>query len=272
MKKGVLLFFALLFAAASAAGGYYLYKNHIRIPTTGFAGLDKWREKRVGVYLNDFGELTRYRSDNQRIKETQAKVDAVFFGDSIMDYWDLKQSFPGKAYISRGISGQTTSQMLVRFQQDVVELKPQVVVILASNNDLAGITGPMQVEDIMANYASLAAIAKDNNITVIFISMLPLHDYTPESKEYFSQRPLERIREINTELKAFAASRGIPYVNAHSVLLDDSGKLKAEYAQDGLHPNTAGYAAIVPLVDAALASAFSARNTTTRENRRSVAD
>ncbi len=111
----------------------------------------------------------------------------MFFGDSITDMWKLEDSFPGKPYINRGIGGQTTPQMLVRFRQDVIDLHPKVVVILAGTNDIAGNTGPMRDEDIEANYASFAELARVHGIRVVYSSVLPVHNYTERSKDFFAQ-------------------------------------------------------------------------------------
>jgi hypothetical protein len=125
------------------------------IPSTGFPGLDQYRASRIAVFTDDFGQLARYRDANAALKPAAAgESRVVFFGDSITDNWPLDECFPGKPYINRGIGGQTTPQMLVRFRQDVIELDPKVVVILAGTNDIAGNTGPMRLEDIEANYAS----------------------------------------------------------------------------------------------------------------------
>ena len=125
------------------------------------SSFDEWRKSRVNIYMNDFAELQRYRSANnalQSVKPENGRV--VFFGDSITDIWKLDESFPGKPYVNRGIGGQTTPQMLIRFRQDVIELHPAVVVILAGTNDIAGNTGPMRLEEIEANYASMAELAR----------------------------------------------------------------------------------------------------------------
>jgi lysophospholipase L1-like esterase len=140
---------------------------------------------RVNILLNDFAELQRYRSANsalQSVKPENGRV--VFFGDSITDFWKLDEAFPGKPYVNRGISGQTTPQMLIRFRPAVIELKPAVVVILAGTNDIAGNTGPMTVEETEANYASIAELARAHDIKLVFSSILPVHNYTPESRNF----------------------------------------------------------------------------------------
>ena len=130
----------------------------------------------------------------------------MFFGDSITDIWKLEDYFPGKPYLNRGIGGQTTPQMLVRFRQDVIDLHPSVVVILAGTNDIAGNTGPMSLETIEANYSSLAELARAHNIRVVFSSVLPVHNYTPKSQDFFAQRSPEKILALNRWLKDYCAA------------------------------------------------------------------
>src|SRR5271168_1820887 len=174
------------------------------IPSTGFPGLDQYRGSRIAIFTDDFGQLARYRTANAEMKRPKPEEDrVVFFGDSITDLWHLDESFPGKPYINRGIGGQTTPQMLVRFRQDVVNLHPKVVVILAGTNDIAGNTGPMRLEDIEANYASFADLGRANNIRVVFSSVLPVHNYTPQSQNAFAQRPPAKILELNGWLKSY---------------------------------------------------------------------
>src|ERR1700723_1555632 len=148
------------------------------IPSTGFPGLDQYRASRIAVFTDDFGQLARYRDANTALKPpAPGENRVVFFGDSITDIWHLNEYFPGKPYINRGIGGQTTPQMLVRFRQDVIALQPKVVVILAGTNDIAGNTGPMRLEDTESNIAVMAEMAAQNHIQVVLCSVLPAFDY-----------------------------------------------------------------------------------------------
>ena len=227
------------------------------IPSTGFAGLDQYRASRIAMFYNDYGQLNRYRGTNGSLHAMPLpKVRVVFFGDSITDIWKLENYFPGKPYENRGIGGQTTPQMLVRFRQDVIELHPQVVVILAGTNDIAGNTGPMLSEDIEANLTSMATLAKANQIRVVFASVLPVHNYTEKSKDFFAQRPGERILELNSWLKKYCSENDLAYLDYFSALVDDKGLLKKELADDGLHPNAAGFKIMAPLAEAAIAKAM----------------
>jgi lysophospholipase L1-like esterase len=227
------------------------------IPSTGFAGLDQYRASRIAMFTDDYGQLSRYRAANESLgapKPGENRV--VFFGDSITDIWKLEDYFPGKPYVNRGIGGQTTPQMLVRFRQDVIDLQPKVVVILAGTNDIAGNTGPMRNEDIEANFASFAELARVHGIKVVYSSILPVHNYTEKSKDFFAQRPQTRILQLNDWLKKYCAENHMVYLDYFSVLVDDKGMLKKDLADDGLHPNAEGYKIMAPLAEAAIQKAM----------------
>jgi len=229
----------------------------VTVPPTGFPGLDHYRASRIKVYMNDFGELARYRDANNALPppgDGQQRVVARRY--LRRDGWKIEESFPGKPYVNRGIGGQTTSQMLVRFRQDVVRLRPKVVVILAGTNDIAGNSGPIADQDIEANYSGIAELAKANSIRVIFSSVLPVNNYTQRAEEFFAQRPRERILSLNRWLKDYCESNRLFYLDYFSVVVDEKGMLKRELADDGLHPNKAGYAVMAPLAEKAIAKAL----------------
>jgi acyl-CoA thioesterase I len=227
------------------------------IPPTGFPGLDQYRASHIAIFTDDFGQLARYRDADASLKPPPTGENrVVFFGDSITDMWKLEEYFPGKPYINRGIGGQTTPQMLVRFREDVIDLQPKVVVILAGTNDIAGNTGPMRLEDIEANYASFAELARAHDIRVVFSSVLPVHNYTPNSQNFFAQRSPEKILELNRWLKTYCAANGFVYLHYFSAMVDDKGLLKRGLADDGLHPNLAGYKLMAPLAEAAIEKAL----------------
>jgi lysophospholipase L1-like esterase len=229
------------------------------IPSTGFPGLDQYRASRIAMFTDDYGQLARYRTANAALKEPEhGDRRVVFFGDSITDIWHLDEYFPGKPYINRGIGGQTTPQMLVRFRQDVINLDPKVVIILAGTNDIAGNTGPMRIEDIEADFASLADLARANNIKVIYSSVLPVHNYTEKSKDFFAQRSPEKILLMNSWLKSYCAvaSHGCTYLDYFSAMVDDKGLMKKDLADDGLHPNAAGFKIMAPMAEAAIEKAL----------------
>ncbi len=247
--KALLLFFVSLSAVAQQTAP--------AIPTTGFAGLDQYRASRIAVFTDDYGQLVRYREANAALKPPAAGENrVVFFGDSITDAWHLEESFPGKPYINRGIGGQTTPQMLVRFRQDVIELHPKLVVILAGTNDIAGNTGPMRLEDVEADYASLAELARASQIRVVYSSVLPVHNYTERSKDFFAQRSPEKILALNKWLKSYCDSGVCLYLAYFSSMVDDKGMLQKDLAEDGLHPNAAGHKIMAPLAEAAIAKAL----------------
>ena len=228
------------------------------IPPTGNAGLDQYRASRIEIFFDDFGQLGRYRNANAALAApAPGENRVVFFGDSITDIWHLDEYFPGKPYLNRGIGGQTTPQMLIRFRQDVIDLHPKVVVILAGTNDLAGNTGPMRLEDIEANYASFAELARANNVRVVFSSVLPVHNYTPQALGLFAGRSPEKILALNRWLKDYAAVHAdCIFLDYFSAMVDDKGLLRRKLADDGLHPNAAGYRIMVPLAEQAIAKAL----------------
>jgi lysophospholipase L1-like esterase len=228
--------------------------------STATQSLEKWKLSRASLYTNDFGELGRYRQANASLTAPQAgEQRVVFFGDSITDAWDLSKYFPGKPYVNRGIGGQTTSQMLVRFRQDVIDLNPRAVVILAGTNDIAGNTGPISLGDIEANLASMAELARLHDIRVVISSVTPVHDYTPRAQEFFATRPPAEILELNGWLKKYCAENYFLYLDYFEAMVDKQGLMKRELADDGLHPNVAGYTVMVPLVSAAIDKALATK-------------
>lgn len=228
------------------------------IPSTGFSGLDQYRVRRIAVFFDDFGQLARYRDANAALKpHAPGENRVIFFGDSITDIWHLDEYFPGKPYLNRGIGGQTTPQMLVSFRQDVIDLHPKAVVILAGTNDIAGNTGPMRLEDIEDDYASLAELARAHEIKVIYSSVLPVHNYTEKSKDFFAQRSPEKILALNRWLKNYVAEyHDCIYLDYFSSMVDDKGLMKRDLADDGLHPNAAGFKIMTPLAEAAIGKAL----------------
>jgi lysophospholipase L1-like esterase len=227
------------------------------VPSTSSPDLDQYRASRLAIYTDDFGELKRYRAANAALKPpAPGENRVVFLGDSITDYWKLADHFPGRPYINRGIDGQTTPQMLVRFRQDVIDLHPKVLVVLAGTNDLAGVTGPARNEDIEANYTSMAELARLHHIRVVFASLLPAHNYTQEAKESFALRPRERILALNAWLKDYCVKNGLVYLDYFSALVDHQRMLRRDLSDDGLHPNAAGYKLMAPLAEGAIDKAL----------------
>jgi acyl-CoA thioesterase I len=227
------------------------------IPSTGSPGLDEYRASRTAIYTDDFGQLARYRKDNAALAPPVASESrVVFLGDSITDYWKLPDYFPGKPYFNRGIDGQTSPEMLVRFRQDVIDLHPKVLVVLAGTNDIAGVTGRTSNEDIEANYASMAELAGAHRIRMVFASVLPVHNYTQDAEESFALRPRDRILALNKWLKDYCARNRYVYLDYFSALVDERGMLKRALADDGLHPTDAGYKIMASLAEKAIQQAL----------------
>ncbi len=222
--------------------------------------LEQYREGLIKLWMNDFGNLGRYREANAKLGLTNANEDrVVFMGDSITDIWKFEKSFPGKPYVNRGIGGQTTPQMLIRFRPDVIDLDPKVVVILAGTNDISGNTGPMTLAEIEANLKTMAELARLHHIRVVMSSVLPVNNYTERSKMFFPLRPPAQILELNGWIKDYCVHHECIYLDYFSAMVDDKGMLKADLADDGLHPNEKGYAVMAPLAEKAIEQALEAR-------------
>jgi lysophospholipase L1-like esterase len=203
----------------------------------------------------DWADLSHYRNENTKIGLPASGVNRiVFMGNSITEGWGriCPDFFQGKPYVNRGISGQTTPQMLVRFRPDVINLKPAVVVILAGTNDIAGNTGPSTLEMIEDNIVSMTDLAKVNGIRVILSSVLPAYDYPWRP----GVNPAEKIAALNEWIKSYADKNGIIYLDYYSSMVDERKGLKAEYTADGVHPNEAGYKVMAPLTETAIAKAL----------------
>lgn len=217
--------------------------------------------------LKDWPALARYGDANSKITPpAKDERRVVFMGDSITDNWNkpgFGGFFPGKPYIDRGISGQTTPQMLIRFRPDVIALHPSVVVILAGTNDIAGNTGPMTLQAIEDNLNSIAELATANHIRVVLASVLPVSDYekTKDGKPIIrtTQRPPKQIEALNEWIKKYVAENKLTYLDYYSAMIDEKGFLKDELSDDGLHPNEKGYAVMSPLAEQAIAAALKAK-------------
>jgi lysophospholipase L1-like esterase len=205
---------------------------------------------------SDFAGLARYaKADSQLTPPAPGEQRVVFMGNSITDSWAkyFPAMFPGKSYIGRGISGQTTPQMLLRFRQDVIDLHPSVVVILAGTNDIAGNTGPSTLEMIESNLQSTSDLARENGIRVVLSSVLPVYDYPWRP----GLRPAATIVALNRWMRDYAERTGDVYLDYWSATSDERQGMKAALTIDGVHPNESGYAVMAPLAEAAIAKALS---------------
>ena len=206
-------------------------------------------------YAQDWPNLNRFKEENAKLGlPSPGENRVVFMGNSITIGWGRisPDFFSGRPYINRGISGQTTPQMLVRFRADVINLKPAVVLILAGTNDIAGNTGPSTLKMIEDNIVSMAEIAKANGIEVVLSSVLPVYDYPWKP----GLEPAEKIATLNKFLKNYAEENGAIYLDYYSSMVDERKGMKEEYASDGVHPNEAGYKVMEPLAEEAIKKAL----------------
>ncbi|WP_295795391.1 SGNH/GDSL hydrolase family protein [Mucilaginibacter sp.] len=205
----------------------------------------------IGARAQDWPNIGHYDDANHKLQPAVAgKITAVYMGDSITDFWVNNDStfFAGNNYVDRGISGQTTGQMLVRFRQDVINLEPKVVVILAGINDIAQNNGPEKLEDVFGNIASMAELAKANNIKVVISSVLPANKLPWRP----AITPTEKVIQLNTMLKAYADKNHIVYLDYYSKMVDGEKGLPVNLAKDGIHPTLEGYKAMEPLAQKAI--------------------
>jgi len=228
--------------------------------------------KRLAEQLQDWNQLGWYHTANEELKAKPLEANrVVFLGDSITDMWKLEESFPGKPYVNRGISGQTTAQMLVRLYPDVIDLKPAAVIVLAGTNDIAQNTGPETITMLQENLMAITELAEKHGIRVILCSLTPISDYAampvgsgspPQTTDgprrklvQSTARPPSQIVQLNEWIKSYAASVGAIYADYYSAVADGSGMLKEGYSDDGLHPNAKGYALMAPVAQGAITKA-----------------
>ncbi|MGA2135097.1 MAG: SGNH/GDSL hydrolase family protein [Bryobacteraceae bacterium] len=214
-----------------------------------------FQARNLADQLQDWNQLGRYHQDNDHLKAQSAEPGrVVFLGDSITDGWKLAQSFPGKPYVNRGISGQTTPQMLVRMYPDVIDLKPAALIILAGTNDIAGNTGPATITMIEENFRAMTELAQHHGIKVIFCALTPVSDYT-RNKQTVSRPPAD-ILKLNAWLREYANEVHAGYADYYAALVDDKGMLRDGFSGDGLHPNMKGYELMAPVAESAIEKAL----------------
>jgi lysophospholipase L1-like esterase len=225
--------------------------------------------QRLVNQLEDWNQLSRYQVENQELeKKPYDPKRVVFMGDSITDFWKLAEYFPGKPYINRGISGQTTPQMLVRMYPDVIVHKPAAMVVLAGINDVSQNTGPSTAEMVEQNIMAMTDIAQHNGIKVILCSVLPISDYaffkmqaSGKSNPYMkvpvtATHPPEDILKLNVWMKEYASKVGAVYVDYFSAMVDEKGFLKENSSEDGIHPNEEGYKIMTKILGEAIQEAL----------------
>ena len=214
--------------------------------------LTLWLSLSFFLFGQDWSDLNHYRAHNAKLGLPAANESRiVFMGNSITESWStvLPEYFSGKSYVNRGIDGQTTPQMLVRFRADVIDLQPKVVVILAGTNDIAGNTGPSTVKMIADNIISMAELARQNNILVVISSVLPVYDYSWKP----GLEPAPKISKLNKIIKNYALNHRHTYLDYYAAMVDDKKGLHEKYTSDGVHPNKAGYKVMATLADQAIA-------------------
>lgn len=201
--------------------------------------------------LHDWAQLGHYYEDNQRLAALpRQERRVVFLGDSITELWNLAKFFPGKPHVNRGISGQTTPQMLLRMFPDVIKLQPEAVVILAGTNDIAGNTGPTTLTMMQDNFRAITQLAEKNGIKVILCSLTPVNDY-PQIKQTALHPPADIVR-LNEWIRSYASEVDAGFADYYSALVDSQGMLRNGLSNDGLHPNENGYALMTPVAAAAI--------------------
>lgn len=204
--------------------------------------------------LLDWNQLGRYHADNEKLKAQPDPRRVVFLGDSITDAWKLAQFFPDKPYVNRGISGQTTSQMLVRMFPDVIDLKPAALILLAGTNDIARNTGPVTLPMIAENVQAITELAQAHGVKVILCAVMPVSDYTPRRQT--ERRPPADILKLNAWLRDYAPKANAVYADYYGAVVDEKGMLRQGLSNDGLHPNDEGYRLLAPVAEAAIQKAL----------------
>jgi lysophospholipase L1-like esterase len=218
--------------------------------------LGPFRQSLIPRLMQDFGEQYLYAPADRALPPPAAgEQRVVFLGDSITDRWNLARYFPGQAYINRGIGSQITPQMVLRFHQDVVALRPAVVVILAGVNDVQGVLQVETAEQIEANFETMVEIARAHGIRVVISSILPVNNYSKAAKDVVSERHPDELRQINRWLQDFCRRTGCVYADYYDAMVDDHGLMRRGLVVDGIHPNADGYAIMAPIVRRAIAEA-----------------
>jgi lysophospholipase L1-like esterase len=250
-----------LLVAPAAARAQAQYRSSVPGPAPSAVRLEPrletYRQNAARNMIVDFAQQYVYAAANRALPPpARGERRVVFLGDSITDSWNLEASFPARPYVNRGISGQVTPQMLVRFHADVVALKPAAVVILAGVNDTAGVIQTQTDDEITANYEAMAELAEAHGIKPIFTKILPVNRYDHARKVIDDSRDPAHLQQLNAWLAAFCARRGYVLIDYGPALSGPDGQLREDYSRDGLHPNAAGYAVMAPIAQKAIEAAL----------------
>jgi len=222
--------------------------------------LGPFRAQLVPSLMQDFGEKYLYAAADAALPApAPGERRVVFLGDSITDRWELARFFPGRPYVNRGIGSQVTAQLVLRFHQDVVALKPAAVVILAGVNDVQGFLQQDSEAQIEQNYEAMADIADRHHIRVVFASILPVNNYEAKADKVLAERHPDELRALNAWLKRFCATRGYAYADYYSAMVDPDGLMRRGLTDDGIHPLDGGYAIMAPIAEAAIERALAAK-------------
>jgi lysophospholipase L1-like esterase len=222
--------------------------------------LGPFRAQLVPSLMQDFGEKYLYAAaDTALPAPAPGERRVVFLGDSITDRWELARFFPGKAYVNRGIGSQVTAQMVLRFHQDVVDLHPAAVVILAGVNDVQGFLQQDSETQIEQNYEAMADMADRHHIRIVFSSILPVNNYEAKADKVLAERHPDELRALNAWLKRFCAARGYQYADYYTAMVDPDGLMRRGLTDDGIHPLDGGYAIMAPIAEAAIGRALAKR-------------
>ncbi|HPQ28596.1 MAG TPA: SGNH/GDSL hydrolase family protein [Methanospirillum sp.] len=254
MKTSIIVAVVILLSACAVSQEKAtIQREEQTVPTQNRPSQEQIERRISEMFRTDFAGLRRYREANNLIQPpVTGENRVVFMGNSITELWETVDSTfftRNRSFINRGIGGQTTPQMLIRFRNDVINLRPSVVVILAGTNDIAGNTGPSRLEDIYGNIVSMAELAMANNVKVVLCSVLPVNDYPWRP----GLEPADKILNLNTMLSEYAGRHGLIYVDYHTPMADERNGLKKEFSEDGVHPNLNGYKVMEELILAAIA-------------------
>lgn len=250
-RLGIFMLFTCLFGLPGSVFGQLVEDYHPPKSQCCLQGA----AQRLADQLQDWNQLGRFYEDDQKLEaEPPQPGRVVFLGDSITDFWDLKRDFPGKPYVNRGISGQTTSQMLVRMYPDVIDLHPAALILLAGTNDISANTGPETLKMIEENFQAITELAQGHNIKVILCAVMPVSDYTKNTQTV--RRPPADILKLDDWMRAYTEKVHAVYADYYSAMVDAQGMLKDGFSEDGLHPNVKGYALVAPVAEAAIEKAL----------------